>query len=160
MGLFIKIIAIGAGVVLIVGVLGLFIMSGVAVSHDVERVPVPVHSFFAVGAAGADYVDAYQAPMPYSGFRTIEQVIANAFHKGSEIYREDNEVVYECEAPGLKYRIAYILDREANPPTLTVAVRVHHITRTGLWYVRVVRPVYRLMIPIAVDRMVQAAASL
>lgn len=160
MGLFFKIIGIGAGVVLIVGVLGLLVMSGVAVGHGVEPVPLPLQSYIAAGAASADYTDAYRVPMPYGGFRTIDDVIANAFQKGREIHRSDEEVVYEGDAPGLHFYVSYLLDRTATPPTLTMATRVRYLNRTGRWYFIVVRQVHRRLTPIMLDQMAQSAASM
>lgn len=160
MGLILRIILIVAVFLLGVGVLGLLIMSGVAAGHGVERIPIPLHSYAAYGAAGADYSDAYQAPMVYASFRTIEEVAANAFQKGQEIFRTDDEVVYEGEAPGLHYTISYMLARASDPPTITVVTKVYYTTRAGSWYFRVVRPIHRRLIPIMVDRMAQAAASM
>jgi hypothetical protein len=160
MGVILRFIAIGSAVALVVGVVGLFIMAGVAAGHGVERVQIPVDSYIALVAAAADYADAYRAPMPYGGYRNIDEVIAKAFKKGREVYRGDEEVVYEGEARGVHYMVSYILDNKGDPPTLTVATRIRYVTDQGRWYFRVERPIHRRLTPIMLDQMASSAANL
>lgn len=146
---------IGIGSLLFVG---LFTMSTVATSHDVVRVPVPRASYLSGAAPAAYYADAYVAPMRYSSYVSIEEVEAEVFHKGSkEVYRSGAELAYAGKAPGVSYQIAYLLDVGARPRTLTVSTTVIVHNWVGKVYWTLTRPVHRMIVPVMLDRMAQAA---
>ena len=151
---FILVAVLGVGAIVFVG---LFAMSGVATSHEIIRVPVPRDSYLSGNVRTADYADAYSAPMRFSSYRTIEEVAENAFHKGQEAHRDDHEVAYRGKAPGLDYHISYILDLGARPRTLTVATTVNFRGWVGRAYWFVTRPIHRMLVPVMLDRMAQAA---
>jgi hypothetical protein len=153
-GAIIKIIIMGAFVVLLVCAIGLFVMAGVAQSHDVVRLPVPSGTFIAGTLPTADYSDAYVAPLRYSGFSSIERVAQQAFHRGHrEVFRSDSEVAYEGRASGLEYYISYILRRDTSPPTLAVATTVRIREKKGRYYWMVAKQVHRRLLPYMLDRM-------
>jgi hypothetical protein len=150
----IKIVIMGAFVVLLACVVGLFIMAGVAQSHDVVRLPVPSGTFIAGTQPTSDHSDAYVAPLKINGFSSIERVAQQAFHRGQrEVFRSDNEVAYEGQAPGLEYYISYVLTRETSPPTLAVATTVRIKEKKGRYYYMVANQVYRRLLPYMLDRM-------
>lgn len=143
-------------VVAFVGLLGLFIMAGVAGTHDV--VPIPVPSVSSLSSLKYDYVDAYRAPLTYNTYRSIDRVAAEAYPLGAvETYRDENELVFEGYKGGIRYFISYMLDRKTNPNTLTVItlVRLHGSKSGYLW--TVLRPVHKRLAPYLLDRMAQAA---
>jgi hypothetical protein len=156
MGTFLKIV-IGAAIVLvIVAALGLTVMSYLARMDNVYEVPVPPESLIAPSAAGADYADAWRGELRGS-YRDIEHVAANAFHTPVEIQRDDREVLYEGAAPGLRYRISYILDHESRPHGIVVCTTVNVLSRTGRVYWTLVRPIHRALVPYLLKRMVDSA---
>lgn len=143
-------------VVAITGFLGLFIMAGVASTHDVVAVPVPPDSY--VATMKADYTSAFRAPLTYNSYRDIEGVAQEAFRLGGkEVYRGEKEVVYEGTRAGIRYFTSYMLDRSASPHTLTMVtmIRLHGTNSGRLW--RVLRPVHKRLAPYLLDRMAQAA---
>ena len=153
-GTVLKILLLGAFVVLIALTVGLFIMSGVAQSHDVVRIPVPPSTFIAGTAAGSNGSDAFVAPLRNSSFRDIDRVAQLAFHKGQrEVYRDEHEVAYEGETAGVHYYISYILTRDTSPPTLVAATTVHTRNRKGSYYWKVVKFAHRRLMPYMLDRM-------
>jgi hypothetical protein len=152
----IRIVLLGAFVVLLACGIGLFVMSGVAQSHDVVRIPVPNSTFVGGAAPTSHYADAYIAPMRYSSFTNIERVAQQAFHRGEkEVFRDEREVAYEGKTLGLTYVVSYILAKETSPPTLTVATTVNLASkRKGRFYWMLVKPVHRHLMPYLLDRMV------
>lgn len=154
-GVIIKIVLLGAFLVLVACAIGLFVMAGVAQSHDVVRIPVPQNTFIASTQAMADYSDAFVAPMTYSTFRDIERVAQQAFHRGKrEVFRDEREVAYEGTAPGLSYHVSYILMKDPAPQTLTVATTVRFENKKGRYYWMVVKHGHRRLLPYLLDRMV------
>ena len=152
---FIVIAVIGIGALLFVG---LFTMSTVATSHDIVRVPIPRASYLSGAASTAHYADAYIAPMRYSSYVSIEEVEEEVFHKGRrEVQRTGAELVYAGKAPGVSYQIAYLLDVNARPRTLTVSTTVIVHNRVGRVYWILTRPIHRMVVPAMLDRMAQAA---
>lgn len=150
---------LGGVVIVAAALLGLFIMSSVARMHGVESVPIPPDSYISGHAGNADYADAYRAKMEFNPYRNIDEVIEQAWEKGSgAIYRSDKEVCYEGVAPGLTYRVSYILDFKANPRTLTVCTTVHYVKTKGEWYFALVMPFHKMLMPFMVDRMSNARA--
>lgn len=152
----IKIVLLGATLVLIALVIGLVVMAGVAQSHDVVRIPVPQSTFVAGTEAQSIYSDAYVGPMEYSTFRDIDRVSQQAFHRGDkEVYRDEREVAYEGSALGLSYTISYILMKDASPQTLTVATTVRVVEpRKGKYCWMVAKHVHRRLLPYLLDRMI------
>jgi len=150
-------IVIGAGIVLVVVVgLGLTVMSYLARMDNVYEVPIPPESLIAPSADAANYADAWRGDL--RGFyRGIDHVVENAFHKPVEIQRSDREVLYEGAAPGLRYRISYILDTDSQPRGIIVCTTVNILSRTGRVYWTVVRPIHRALIPYMVKRMADSA---
>jgi hypothetical protein len=148
-------VVFGAAIVLgVTAFLGLFVMSSLARVNGVKEVAVPNASVLAGAAAKADYADAYRIGMEFCPFRHIDDVAANAFEKGSaELRRSETEVMYEGVAPGVRYNISYILDREATPMTLTVCTVVNGAGRTGPAYLTLVKPIHRMLVPYMVNRM-------
>ena len=153
-GTILKILLLGALVVLIALALGLFIMAGVAQSHDVVRVPVPSSTFIAGTVEGSNGADAFVAPLNHSSFRDIDRVAQLAFHKGQrEVYRDENEVAYEGETAGVHYYISYILMRDTSPATLVAATTVQTKNKKGVYYWKLVKFAHRRLMPYMLDRM-------
>lgn len=143
-------------VVAIAGLLGVFIMAGVAGVHDVVPIPVPSHSY--LNNFQGDYVDAYRAPLQNNTYRDIDQVAGEAFRLGAvEIYRDEQEVVYEGYRGGIRYYISYLLDKTTGPNTLTMVtlIRVHGTRAEWLW--KPGKPIHKCLAPYLLDRMTQAA---
>lgn len=134
--------------------LGLFVMSGLARADGVKQVPIPSDSYITSHVRAADYADSYRVGMEFDPYGSIDDVIDNAFEKGSgAIYRTDKEVCYEGVAPGLTYRISYIHDRDISPHTLTVSTTVHYVDAKGKWYFMLALPIHKMLVPYMVDRM-------
>ena len=145
-------------VVAITGVVGVFIMAGVAGTHEVVRIPVPSYSYIANQLGPVDYADCSRVPLEYTTYIKLDTVIEHAFHKGErEVYRNEREVVYEGHALGLQYFLSYILDRSTNPATLSLATAVRLNDKNAHYYWKVIRPVYRRFAPFMLDRMAQSA---
>ncbi|MDH4037083.1 MAG: hypothetical protein OEX18_11580 [Candidatus Krumholzibacteria bacterium] len=145
-----------AVIVAFAGLVGIFIMAGVASTHDVVPIPVPSTSYLA--SYQNDYMDAYRAPLVYNTYRNIDRVAENAYHFGArEIYRDEDEVVFEGYRGGIRFFISYMLERKTNPNTLTVVsmARVHGRRSVYLW--KLVRPIHKRLAPYLLDRMAQAA---
>lgn len=155
-GIIIRILLLGAFVVLLVCAIGLFIMSGVAQSHDVVSIPVPQGTFIAGTIPNSDYSDAYVGPMEYAGFASIERVEQQAFHRGiKEVYRDEREVAFQGEALGYTYHVSYILFKDPRPSTLVVATTVKYgpdKKRRYLW--KVAKQVHCRLMPYLLDRMI------
>ncbi len=155
-GIVIKIVLLGAFVILVAIAGGLFIMAGVAQSHDVVRIPVPPNTFIAGTLPTSDDSDAYVGPMDYSTFRDIERVAQQVFHRGTrEVYRDEREVAYDGTAFGMSYRISYILNKETSPQTLAVATTVQFgPQKRTRYYWKVAKQVNRRLLPYLLDRMI------
>ncbi len=154
----VKILLLGAVVVLITCVIGLFIMSGVAQSHDVVRVPVPPGSYIPGYLATPDYADAYVSPLRYATYSNIDRVAQLAFHRGDrEVYRGKNEVAFEGETLGVSYVVSYILVKNTSPQTLTVATAVRTPEKKGRFYWKIAKHIHRRLMPYLVDRMATTA---
>lgn len=147
-----------AGVVLgLTAFLGLFVMSSLARVDGVAAAAIPNESYLSGATEGADYADAYRVPMEFNPFGNIDDVAEHAFEKGKEeIHRTDDEVVYQGVAPGLRYDIAYLLERRTRPATLTVCTTVRCQTRTGRIYLTLVKPIHKMLLPYMVKRMSNA----
>ncbi len=157
-GMLFKVVVGTLVVICITAGLGLVIMAGVAATHGVERVDVPSNSFLAGVAQNADYADAYRMKMEFVFYRDIHQVIENAEIKGDdEAHRSKHEVVYDGGAPGLRYQVAYLLDRGVSPPTLTMITTVDIREKKGEYFWMVVRPIHRCLAPYMLDRLVSRA---
>jgi hypothetical protein len=153
-----KFLVIGGVVIVAAALLGLFVMSSMARMHGVKSISIPSDYYISGHLRNADYADAYRVKMEFTPYRSIDDVIENAWEKGSgAIYRTDKEVCYEGVAPGLTYRVSYILDLEADPPTLTVCTTVHYVETKGQWYFAAVMPVHKMLMPFMVDRMSKAS---
>jgi hypothetical protein len=153
-GTILKILLLGALVVLIALSVGLFIMAGVAQSHDVVRIPLPPSTFIAGTATDSNGADAFVAPLRHSSYRSIDRVAQFAFHKGQrEVYRDDHEIAYEGETAGVHYYISYIIARDTSPVTLVAATTVQTKDRKGRYYWKVFKHVHRRLMPYMLDRM-------
>jgi hypothetical protein len=144
-------------VLAITGFVGLFIMAGVASTHDVVPIPVPSSSYLA--ALKGDYTSAFRVPLTYNTYRDIAEVAEQAYRLGGrEIHRGEHEVVYEAYRGGIRYFTAYLFDSATDPNTLTVVtlVRVHGTRAAWLW--KLARPVHKRLSPYLLDRMAQAAS--
>ena len=145
-----------AVVIAIVGLIGVFIMAGVAGTHDVVPIPVPSASY--LSNFKYDYIDAYRAPLTNATYRDIERLSAETFRLGAvEIYRDEQEIVYEGFRGGIRYYISYLLDRNTGPNTLTMVtlVRIHSTRSEYFW--KVARPIHKRLAPYLLDRITQAA---
>jgi hypothetical protein len=152
-----KFLVIGGVVIVATALLGMFIMASVARMHGVESISVPNDTYISGYARRADYSDAHRVKMEFNPFRSIDDVIDHAWEKGSgAVYRTDKEVCYEGVAPGLTYRVSYMLDLEARPPTLTVSTTVHYVEQKGRWYFGAIMPFHKMLMPFMVDRMSKA----
>jgi len=157
-GMVFKAVVVIAIVVMITAVIGVFIMAGVAGTHDVVPIPVPSYSYIANQLGPVDYVDCYRVPLEFTTYIKLDTVIEHAFHKGErEVYRDEREVVYEGHALGLQYFLSYILDRRTGPATLSIATAVRIEEKKGQRYWKVLRPIYRRFAPFMLDRMAQSA---
>ncbi len=154
-GVTLKILVLGAAVVLLACSIGLFIMAGVAQSHDVVRIPLPPNTFIAGTQSMADESDAYVGIMKYASFRDIERVAQQAFHRGEkEVYRDEREVTYEGTGPGITYHVSYILMKNPEPQTLTVATTVTFTEKKSRYYWKVYKQVHRALLAYMLDRMI------
>lgn len=156
-GVIIRIVILGAIVLLIAGGIGLFVMAGVAQSHDVVHIPVPPNTYASSTEPMADYSDAFIAPMNYSVFSNIDRVAQQAFHRGDrEVFRDEHEVAYEGTKFGLKYTVSYILEKDQSPQTLTVAttVKVVDPKKRARYLIMIGKPIHHCLIPYLLDRMV------
>jgi hypothetical protein len=143
-------------VVTIAGLAGVFIMAGVAGVHDVVPIPVPSHLY--IGNFQGDYIDAYRAPLLNHTYHDIEQVAGEAFSLGGvEIYRDDQEIVFEGYRGGIRYYISYFLDKTTGPNTLTMVTLIRVHGNKGPWLWRLTKPVHKCLAPYLLDRMAQAA---
>jgi hypothetical protein len=148
---------IAAVVLAATALLGLFVMSSLARIDGVTPIPIPDGSYISSHVRNADYADSYRVEMQFSNYRHIGDVIDNAFAKGSgAIYRTEKEVCFEGVAPGLTYRVSYILEREATPPALTVSTTVHYIDTRGKIYFFLALPIHKMLVPYMLDRMSKA----
>ena len=155
-GTFLRTIIVLALVVAIVGLIGLFIMAGVAGTHDVVSVPVPSDGYLA--SLKHDYVDAYRAPLRFNTYRDIDRLSREAFRLGGvEVYRSEHEIVYEGYRAGIRYYLSYTLDWKTSPNTLTMVtlVRLHGTDAEYAW--KAVKPIHKRLSPYLLDRMAQAA---
>ena len=153
----IRIVVLVAFVILIACGIGLFVMAGVAQSHDVVRIPAPNGTFISGDDPHANYTDAYIAPLGYSGFRDIGRVAEQAFYRGDkEIYRDDGEVTYQGTVAGMfHYKMSYLLAKDQSPQTLTVVSSITLAEGKKARYLWVVaKPIHRHLIPYLLDRMV------
>ncbi len=143
--------------VLIVAVaVGLFIMAGVASTHDVVRIPVPNASYLAT--MDSAYTVAYIAPMDFDTYRSIDRLAQFTARKGlEETNRDDKEIVYQGSLPGVTYYISYMLSRDTQPNTLAMVTAAQVRNKKGHYLLYFYRPVYRLLGPYLLDRVVQAA---
>ena len=156
-GVIIRILILGTIVVVIACAIGLFIMAGVAQSHDVVPIPLPPSSYVASTEPMSDYSDAFIAPMNYSTFANIDRVAQQAFHRGDrEVFRDEHEVAYEGRKYGLSYVVSYILTKDTAPQTLVVAttVKVADEKKRARYLLTILKPIHRSLIPYLLDRMV------
>lgn len=156
-GVFIRIVILAAIVVLIACGIGLFVMAGVAQSHDVVHIPVPPSTYVESTLPMSDYSDAFIAPMGYSTFANIDRVAQQAFHRGDkEVFRDQHEVAYEGRKFGLSYVVSYILEKDQSPQTLAVAttVKVVDEKKHARYLLVILKPIHRALIPYLLDRMV------
>ncbi len=156
-GVIIRILILGAIVVMIACGVGLFVMAGVAQSHDVVHIPVPPNTYVVSTEPMSDYSDAFIAPMTYSFFANIDRVAQQAFHRGDkEVFRDEHEVAYEGRKFGLSYVVSYILEKDQSPQTLTVAttVKVVDPKKRARYLLMIGKPIHRCLIPYLLDRMV------
>ena len=121
----------------------------VALRAGVRAVQLPAGSQIRSLAAGADYVDAYEAPLDCSGL-TIDEVLPEA--RPSEAARTFNEVVYRGTAPGLFYYASYLLEQSA-AETVTLSTTVFYESVLGMVYFTPVKQVHRRAVPLAVSRL-------
>ncbi len=157
-GTVLKAVVVIAIVVVITAIIGVFIMAGVAGTHDVVPIPVPSYSYIANQLGPVDYVDCYRVPLEFTTYVKLETVIEHAFHKGDrEVYRDEREVVFEGHTLGLQYFLSYILDRGTDPATLSIATAVRIQEPKGRRYWKVLRPIYKRFAPFMLDRMAQSA---
>ena len=153
-GVILKVVLLGVFVALIASAIGLFVMAGVAQSHDVVSIPLPPSSFIASTVPTSDDADAFVAPLRYSTYRDIDRVAQLAFHKGQrEVFRDETEVAFEGETAGLHYYISYILVRDTSPPTLVAATTVQFKDKKGRYYWKALKHVHRRLMPYMLDRM-------
>jgi len=160
LGTLFKAIFITLFVLAITGGLGLVIMAGVAGTHDVKPVAIPRDSSLAALAVQWDYADAFRRPMEFNAYRDINQVIEKAPFKGDgEIHRSAKEVVYSGSGLGMNYQVAYMLDRDQYPPSLTMitAYKFKNPKSKSLW--KVYRPIHRCLAPYLLDRLGTRAPS-
>jgi hypothetical protein len=143
-------------VLVVAAAVGLFIMAGVASTHDVVRIPVPKSSYLAT--MDSVYTVAYIAPMDFDTYRSIDRVAEVTARKGlEETNRNDHEIVYQGSFPGVTYYFSYILSKDIQPNTLAMVTAVQVRNKKGHYLLYLYRPIYRLLGPYLLDRAVQAA---
>jgi len=145
-------------VLAITGCLGLFVMAGIAATNNVKSVPIPNTSTLTQFAASADYMDAYQAPLEFNGFRDIDRVAEFAFHKGdNEIFRGENEVAYTGKKWGINYHVSYLIVRELPYNKLYVITAADIKDPKTRRLLPLLKFVHRKVTPFRLDRMAQLA---
>jgi hypothetical protein len=150
--------AVAVIIIALVAGFGLFIMAGIAATHNVVRVPVPSSSYLTSLTQHSDFSTAYRAPLDLNTFRNINEVAAYAFFRGDrELARTDDEVVYTGSQFGLHYFFSYMLDKQANPQTLTVVTLVRFRNQKGRYAWQIVGRIQHRLIPYLLDRMAQLA---
>ncbi|HEX6790002.1 MAG TPA: hypothetical protein VF247_01710 [Candidatus Krumholzibacteria bacterium] len=160
LGTLIKALVLTAFVLAITGGIGLFIMAGVASTHDVKSIPIPPGSSLAVIAAQWDYADAFRRPMEFNSYRDLHQMMENISVKGDgEIHRTATEIVYEGTVPGMQYQVAYILDRSGFPPAIELVTAYRFKSDKGKYLWKVYRPIHRCLAPYLLDRLGERAPS-
>jgi hypothetical protein len=153
-----KALVVAMVIVALFAAFGLFVMAGIAATHDVVRVPIPTSSYLTPFAERSNFSVAYRAPLEYNTFKDINQVAAYAFFRAQhEIARSDSEVVYSGARLDLHYFVSYILGKQTSPPTLTVVTVVRFRNRTGRYVWEVLGRVHHRLVPYLLDRMAQLA---
>ena len=120
----------------------------VAKRRGVESVQLPPGSEILTLSVGADYTDAYRCPLHRPGL-TLDHVLPPQAE--GEIARTQNEVVYEGEAPGLRYLASYFLDPAEDAKCVTLSTVVFYKSPLGLLYFTPVKQVHRRLVPFAVS---------
>ncbi|WP_420632145.1 hypothetical protein [Candidatus Leptofilum sp.] len=104
----------------------------------------------------ADYVDSYRAQLRESNLQNIEAVAQYAFQKGQEVGRSKSEIVFQEGAPGLGFIVAYKLEPERQPKTITMTTAVSFNEPKGNIYFRLICPIHCTLLPFLLSRMARA----
>ena len=125
-----------------------------AAERGVVEVPLPAGSEIAARSKGADYADAYRAPLGRPGV-TGAAIGAVGFRQGREIARTANEVVFEGSAPGLRFLASYFLERGPTAGHVTLSTSVFYHSVLGRIYFTPVRIGHRRLVPFATYRIAE-----
>lgn len=88
----------------------------------------------------------------------IDDLERHAFQRGRQVGRNDVEVVYTDGAPGLRFFVSYAVTRADEGCRAEMATVVRFERPRGRWYLAVVKPFHRLVVPWQFVRSVRRAA--
>lgn len=145
---------VAAVIVLLLGFGALETVRFVAFHRGASEVELPVGSEIRNLAEGADYTDAYQTPVA-----PVSKIEDFVFGMGQVVFQSENEIVWEAEAPGLRFFASYHLS-EDTPPNITLSTVVFYESLVGHVYFFFVRPVHRRGVPFMVSEIGRGQASL
>lgn len=134
----------------------------IGLPDEVAEIPVPPDSLIAQYLENHGYGDAYLVELPAGRFSTVEELHAAAFECPRVIQQNLEEILCAGNAPGLQYKVSYMLRQQGGPygqAVAIVATVVHDQTTLGKIYFFVVRPLHRFGVPWLVRRMVKRAAA-
>ena len=140
--------AVAAALLVVLGFVALEALRFAAGRAGVREVVLPIGSEIEQIATGADYVDAYRAPLGCSGLSIASLMPVNAER---ETVRTASEVVYRGTAPGLHYFASYILEPPEDPTRFVLATAVFYDSVLGSIYFTPVKQVHRRAVPFAVS---------
>ena len=123
----------------------------VAHRRGTSAVDLPAASEIRTRADGADYTDAYRAPLEDNV--TLD---ALSFGGGPPVVRTDREALWEGRAPGLRFIVSYHLETDG-PRFVTLSTAVFYESTVGRLYFFFVRPVHRRGVPFMVSRIGRGA---
>jgi len=120
--------------------------------RGVESVGLPQGSAIAMLSSGADYMDAYRSPL--ASHVSIETIDRFAFQRGEVVAASPNEVVFQSQAPGLRFLVSYHLTDIEDHQSVTVSTAVFYESLLGLIYFTPVKQVHKRGVPFVVSQMV------
>ena len=141
---------------IVIGFVGLESLRWIGHRRGIELVPLPANSEIRARSVGADYVDAYRAPLRDSV--SIDVIDRLAFQRGDEVAADENELVFTAGAPGLRFLVSYYLVAEEPDRSVTVSTAVFYESFLGRLYFTPVKQVHRRGLPFIVSAMVAEAS--
>ena len=156
MKIWIRRVAVAAAVLLLFGFLALETLRFLGTRAGVETVALPDGSEIQSRSFGNDYADAYRIPLPvrYVSLREL----SGASESDREVFRGENEVIFEGGAPGLRYLLSYHVSPGEESSHLTVSTVVFYETFVGPIYFTPVQLGHRRILPFFVSRLARSLA--